>query len=224
VLFDDTVYWLPGGVTVLNPPVPPPGAYVSIREVVYDDAEGRLLLAAQLGGGLTHGNGNVIPAFPLELYTYTITNITYGNGPFTGTGMGVSGFTIPNVGNVPHVMYGPNAANDNWNEHPLDPNFNWQIDANGDQVDGDGTGILQTQSRNSFHIVVPAGTEHGFINNSSVNTWNPLGITDALAPTDFVFGFVSAPVPEPTGAALVVAALVASRTARTARRASRPGR
>jgi len=202
ILFEDTMYWRPGGVTVLNPAVPPTDAYVKIQETVYDDAQGRQVLSQQLALNLIHGNGGAIPATPLNLYGYSITNLTYGNGPFTNSGLGVSGFDIPNPANVPFVIYGPNFANDRWHEHAADPDFEWQIDANGDSIDGDGIGILLGQSHNSFYFVVPGGTTHGFIPNASVNTWQNVS-AEGFMQTDFVFGFVSGPIPEPMMAGLV---------------------
>jgi hypothetical protein len=202
ILFEDTMYWRPGGITVLNPAVPPTDAYVKIQETVYDDAQGRQVLSQQLALNLIHGNGGVIPAAPFDLYGYSITNLTYGNGPFTNSGLGISGFEIPNPANVPFVIYGPNMANDRWHEHAGDPDFEWQIDADGNLIDGDGIGIVLAQSHNSFYFVVPGGTTHGFIQNASVNTWQNVS-AEGFMQTDFVFGFVSGPIPEPTTAGVV---------------------
>jgi hypothetical protein len=209
VLFEDTMYWRPGGVTLLNPASPPVDAYVKIQETVYDDASSRTILSQQLSLGLMHGNGGVIPASPINLYAYSITNLNYGNGPFTNQGLGIGGFTIPNPAGVPYVIYAPNFANDRWHEHQGDPNFNWQIDRNANLKDGDGAGILLGQTHNTLDFVVPDGTPHGFIQGATVNTWTGGGSFDSLeepvaVKIDFVTGFVSGPVPEPaTGLALI---------------------
>ena len=199
ILFEDIMYWRPGGVTELNPANPPLDAFVKIQETVYDDAQGRLVLGPQLAAGIIHGNGGVIPAFPINVYVYSITNLNYGNGPTTGSGAGIGGFTIPNIGSVPFTIYAPSAANDNWHEHATDPNFNWQIDKNNNQMDGDGLGIILGQTHNGIIFVVPAGTQHGFVPGATINTWTGAGLLEepVALKTDFITGFVSGPVPEP---------------------------
>lgn len=202
VLYEDISYWLPGGSTVINPVNPPTNAYVKIQETVYDDAQGRAILAQQLQFGLV--NGNPIPAAPFELYGYSITNMSYDNGPFTGVGAGVSGFNIPNTFNASVLgIWGPNAANSRWRpapgNQPFPANFEWDIDGNNNQSDGDGIGILLGQTHNSFYFAVPAGTQHGFIDGAWVHTWSGAGALEqpAAAQADLVFGRLSGPIPAP---------------------------
>ena len=212
ILFEDVMYWRPGGVTEINPANPPLDALVKIQETVYDDAQGRALLTQQIANGVTHGNGGQVRlAGPFDLYAYSISNLTYDNGA-SGVGNGVSGFHIPNVANVPYTMYGPNAANDYWSEDTQPGTaYSWDINANQNGILGDGRGILLGQTFNSFYYVVPAGTPHGFIPNTSINTYTPGTGRAAPMPIDFIFGSVSGPVPEPASGAAALVAIAAIR-------------
>lgn len=199
VLFEDISYWLPGGVTQINPSQPPVNALVKIQETVWDDVQGRALLQQQLGFNFIHG-ANPIPAFPINVYGYSITNMNYGNGAM-GAGNGVSGFNIPIAAvGVPYVLFAPNAANSWWDSPAGNSgpgNYEWDIDGDMDGFDGDGLGVLQGQTHNSFYLVVPAGTPHGFINGAWIHTWVGGEIGFGGVQADLVYGTLSGPIPEP---------------------------
>jgi hypothetical protein len=224
ILFEDIMYWRPGGITELNPSTPPLDAYVKIQETVYDDAQGRLVLGPQLAAGIIHGNGGLIPVFPINVYVYSITNLNYGNGPTTGSGAGIGGFKIPNPAGVPFVIYAPSRANDNWHEHAAGPDFEWQIDKNANTLDGDGLGIILGQTHNGIIFVVPAGRAHGFITGATINTWTGAGLLEepVALKTDFITGFVSGPIPEPSVTAVLL--LIAGAIGRRAGRSASAGR
>jgi hypothetical protein len=152
VIYEDIFYWMPDGSTQINPDVGPTDAWVKIQETVYDDVDGKQLLNDQLQLGLIHGSS--IPAGPINVYAYSISNLQYGDGPLTGTGLGISGFNIVNAVGVPLLgQWGPDAANDYWEVGPNNSgpgNIEWDIDANMNGDDGDGAGIVLGQTHNSF--------------------------------------------------------------------------
>ncbi len=217
VLYEDITYWLPGGQTLINPAVPPTNAWIKVQQTVYDDVQGRSILQALLG--INAINGPAVPAVPINLYSYSITNLNYGNGPFTGVGAGVTGFNIVDGLVAPLGIWGPNAANSRWepsagNSAPTD--YEWDIDADGDGLNGDGVGILLSQTFNSFLLAVPAGTPHGFL-NAWAHTWTGGGALEQpnSLQADTVVGLVSGPVPAPGPAALLaLGGLAASRRRR----------
>ncbi len=130
ILFEDIFFWMPDGSTLIDPAVPPLDAFVKLQETVYDDVQGRAVIQDQVNAGVVHGGP--LPVFPIELYAYAITNLTYGNGPFVGGGAGVTGFNIPDIFGVGGVQWGPNAAND-WCEvapgRSGPGNVEWDIEA-----------------------------------------------------------------------------------------------
>jgi hypothetical protein len=203
ILYEDVMYWMPDGTTLIDPPVPPTNAYVKIQQTVYNDHQGRDVLTGQFAAGAIHGNGGALPAFQMNLYAYAITNLTYGNGPFTGTGSGVQGFVIPDNAGISGIMYGPTAANDFWEVGTghIGPGYwEWDIDADDDRDNGDGDGILQGQTFNSFMLAVPDGTMHGFIDDAWVHSWHGAGNLEkssGAGQIDLVYGVVSGPIPEP---------------------------
>jgi hypothetical protein len=202
ILFEDTMYWRPGGVTVINPVVPPTDAFVKIQETVYDNVEGRQVLQQQLNFNLIHGNGGVIPPGNLNVYGYSITNLNYNNGA-SGAGAGVTGYHVQNLIGPGYTMYAPSNANSNWAENTSPPaSFGWDIDANNNRLFGDGIGILLGQTHNSFYLVVPNGTVHGFV-NASIHTWTGGGLLEQpnSIDVDYIFGLVSGPLPEPASIA-----------------------
>jgi MYXO-CTERM domain-containing protein len=204
VLYEDISYWLPNGVTLINPSTPPTNAYVKIQETVYDHVQGRQILDGQFQIGAI--NGPAVPAVPFELYCYSITNMNYGNSPITPGGNGVSGFNIPNFAGVPQLgIWAPNAANTRWEpgagNTPIPANWEWDIDADADTSNGDGVGILLGQTFDSFCFAVPAGTQHGFIPNAWVHSWT--GEQPGGGQIDLVYGVVSGPIPAPGALALL---------------------
>lgn len=218
VLYEDTFYWVPAGppgslavTVVVNPAVPPTDAWVKIQETVYDDPQGRQVLTNNLGGGLIHGPA--LPAAPMNLYVYSITNLTYGNGPVMGGGNGVSGFNIVNSFNVPSLgLWGPTGAASWWDSpalnQPFPANFEWDVDANMNGFDGDGNGVLLGNTFNGFMYAVPDGTPHGFL-PAWVHTWSGGGLAEQ--PVSFQIditngGFVSGPVPAPGSLVLLASA------------------
>ncbi|MFO0838951.1 MAG: PEP-CTERM sorting domain-containing protein [Phycisphaerae bacterium] len=219
ILYEDVYFWTPqapGGLAVnvvVNPPVPPLNAWVKIQETVYDDHQGRQVL--QQGLGLTF-HGTPIPAVPFNLYVYSVTNLTYGNGPVQGGGNGVSGFNIVNQQLVNTLgIWGPNAANSWWETPagnvPFPNNWEWDIDGNNDTFNGDGFGVLQGQTFDSFMYAVPAGTQHGVV-PAWVHTWSGGGLLQQplSAQVDITAGgFVSGPIPEPSSILLVLAGMAA---------------
>jgi hypothetical protein len=208
VLYEDIFYWMPDGTTLINPTEGPTDAWVKIQETVYDDAQGKQLLNQQLQLGLIHGSA--IPAGPINVYAYSISNLEYDNGPFTGTGLGISGFNIVNAAGVSVLgQWGPNAANDWWEVGPNNSgpgNIEWDIDANMNGDDGDGIGIVLGQTHNSFYYAVPDGTAHGITDGHWVHSWDtsagPEKSTGAIQ-TDVVYGKLSLPIPEPGTISLI---------------------
>ncbi len=208
VLYEDTFYWVPispNSLTVdvyVNPANPPEDAYIKIQETVYNDDQGKALLQNLLGLNLIHGTG--IPAGPINLYVYSITNLTYDNGPVTGGGNGVSGFNIVNQAGVPTLgLWGPNASASWWDTPALNTafpgNWEWDVDGNNNSADGDGTGVPKGLTYNGFMYAVPAGTQHGII-PAWVHTWSGGGALEQpnSIQTDILNGgLVSGPIPEP---------------------------
>ena len=210
VLYEDTYYWVDNGAggidVVVNPQDPPVLAYVKIQETVYNDHQARQVLTDKWS--FIHGTA-AIPAASMELYAYSITNLTYGNGPFLGGGNGVSGYNIVNARNVPTLgIWGPNAANSWWNvpagNTPFPANWEWDIDADMDGFDGDGQGIVLGDTFNSFMYAVPAGTPHGIV-PAHLHTWTGAGLLEQPQSfqIDIIAGFVSGPVPEPATMSLL---------------------
>ena len=78
-------------------------------------------------------------------------------------------------------------------------NFEWDIGANSNGLNGDGIGILKGQTFDSFCIAVPDGTLHGLVSNAWVHTWTRGGALEQpnAVQADLVYGLVSAPIPEP---------------------------
>ncbi|GMV27380.1 MAG: hypothetical protein AMXMBFR58_34110 [Phycisphaerae bacterium] len=205
VIYEDVIYWLPNGQSVVNPTNPPTDAWIKVQETVYDDVQGRAILTTQLGLGLVTGPG--VPNAPLNLYAYSITNMNYNNGPFTGGGAGVSGFNIVDGWVIPLGIWAPIAANSAWepaagNSSPTD--YEWDIDANLNGLNGDGIGILLGQTFDSFYLAVPDGTMHGFL-NAWAHSWSGGGALEqpASIQIDTVYGLVSGPIPSPGAAALL---------------------
>ena len=202
VLYEDVYYWVDDGfgniIVVKDPNDPPEDAYVKIQETVYNDTQGRQVLADK--GAYIHGSP--IPQDPMHLYVYSITNLTYDNGPFAGGGRGVSGFNIINGFNVMSLgQWGPDAANDWWDVPAgnTDPNdWEWDIDKDKDGFDGDGDGILKSDTFDSFMYAVPEGTAHGEL-DAWVHTWSGGGVLEQpnSIQIDMIYGYVSGPVPEP---------------------------
>jgi len=204
LLYEDVFYWMPDGSTQINPATGPVDAYVKIQETVYDDVQGRALLLEQIGYGLIHGSA--LPAGPIDVYAYSISNLQYGNGPLNdgGSGLGISGFNIVNAAGVSVLgQWGPNAANSWWGVAPNNSgpgNIEWDIDANNNGFDGDGVGITLGQTHNSFYYAVPAGTQHGITGGHWVHSWDTsIGpeINSGAYQTDLVYGMLSLPIPEP---------------------------
>jgi hypothetical protein len=208
VLHEDVYYWVDdgaGGITVVKDPADPPeDAYVKIQETVYDDTQGRQVLNDK--GAYIHGSP--IPQQAMHLYVYSITNMTYDNGPFIGGGRGVSGFNITNMYNVMSLgQWGPDAANDWWdtpagNTGPND--WEWDIDKDKDGFDGDGDGILKGDTFDSFMYAVPEGTLHGEL-DAWVHTWSGGGVQEqpVAVQIDIIAGYVSGAIPEPATVALL---------------------
>jgi len=209
ILFEDVMYWMPDGSTLINPPVPPTDAYVKIQETVYNDAQGRDVLTGQFDAGAIHGNGGALPGFTMNLYAYAITNLTYDDGPFTGGGAGVGGFDIPDIAGVGGIQYAPTGANAWWEPAPGNSgsgHYEWDIDADDDSDGGDGNGVLLGQTFNGFMIAVADGTTHGFIPNAWVHSWSGGGLLEqstGAGQIDLVYGMVSGPLPEPATIALL---------------------
>ena len=199
VIYEDITYWMPNGQTLINPATPPINAWIKVQETVYDDVQGRAILQTLLN--INAINGSAIPGVPIDLYAYSITNMNYGNGPFSGVGAGVAGFNIIDGWVAALGTWGPNAANSRWepnagNSSPFD--YEWDIDANGNGLNGDGIGILLSQTFDSFLVAVPAGTPHGFL-NAWAHTWTGAGALEqpASVQADTIFGLVSGPIPAP---------------------------
>ena len=217
VLYEDTFYWVPNGTAggmgvdvFVNPAQPPPGAWVKIQETVYDDVQGRAVINNAVNVTQTaHGSPMPGPG-PINVYVYSITNLTYGNSPVTPGGNGVSGFNIVNQFLAPNLgMWGSNAANDWWDvsagNQPFPQNFEWDIDRNNNGFDGDGFGILQGQTYDSFMYAVPDGTPHGIL-PAWVHSWSGGGALEQPAAFQIDVtqgGFVSGPIPEPATLALL---------------------
>ncbi len=213
VLYEDVFYWVPNGQGALtvdvsvNPPQPPQNAWVKIQETVYDDPQGKQVLQGALQANAIHGSA--IPAGAINLYVYSITNLTYGNGPVLGGGNGVSGHNIVNQFNVATLgIWGPNAAASWWDtpagNTPFPANWEWDIDADMDTLDGDGSGVLQGLSYDGMMVAVPKGTPHGLL-PSWVHTWSGGGALEQpnAVQIDIVNGYVSGPVPEPVTLSLL---------------------
>ena len=214
VLFEDTFYWVPNGVTplsvdvVVNPAEPPTEAWVKIQETVYNDPQGKALLATNLGAGAIHGS--LIPADPINLYVYSITNLKYDNGPVVGGGNGVSGFNIVNAAGVAQLgIWGSNAAVSWWDtpagNTPIPGNWEWDIDADMDTFDGDGFGVPKGNTFNGFMFAVPDGTLHGIV-PAWVHSWSGGGALEQPASFQIDItegGLVSGPVPEPATLSLL---------------------
>jgi hypothetical protein len=208
IIHEDTFYWVANGTAgglgvdvFVNPPEPPVDAWVKIQETVFDDPQGKQILTDNLN---TLIHGSPIPADPINLYIYSVTNLTYGNGPVIGGGNGVSGFNIVNqFATLALGIWGPNAAASWWDtpagNSPFPANWEWDIDADMDGADGDGIGITQGQTFNGFMFAVPDGTPHGLV-PAWVHTWSGGGLTEQPVSVQIditVDGFVSGPVPEP---------------------------
>ncbi|HSR87346.1 MAG TPA: PEP-CTERM sorting domain-containing protein [Pontiella sp.] len=211
VIYEDIFYWMPDGTTLINPTEGPTDAWVKIQETVYDDAQGKQLLSQQIQLGLIHGSA--VPAGPINVYAYSISNLEYDNGPYTGMGLGISGFNIVNAAGVPVLgQWGPNAANSWWEVGPNNSgpgNIEWDIDANMNSDDGDGIGILLGQTHNSFYYAVPDGTAHGITGGHWVHSWDTSAgpeLSSGAIQTDVVYGMLSLPIPEPGTTSLVAAA------------------
>ena len=214
VLYEDIFYWMPDGSTVIDPPVPPTGALVKIQETVWDNVQGRQIISDNLGFGTIHGGAML--GGPINLYGYSISNLGYGNGPFTGVGAGITGFNIVDMFGGPRTMWGPNAAASWWHVAPGNSgpgNFEWDIDANNNLNDGDGVGVPLGNTYNGYFIAVPAGTPHGIFGGSWVHTWSGGGALEepAAVQADVVYGLISGPVPEPGTAVLVGLGLLLAR-------------
>ena len=208
VLFEDVFYWMPDGSTLINPSVGPLDAYVKIQETVYDDAQGKFILGQNLGLTI---HGPAIPTDPINLYVYSISNIGYGNGPFTGVGSGVSGFNIVNTFNVPLLgQWGPNGSASWWEVGPFNSgagNIEWDIDGNNNGLDGDGTGITAGLTFDGFMYAVADGTPHGITGGHWVHTWSGSGALEqpASVQADTISGYqLSLAIPEPSTIGLVV--------------------
>ena len=205
VLYEDVFYWTPSG-TYTNPGTPPLDAYVKIQETVFDDTQGKSILTTKLGLTI---HGDPIPAAAIDLYCYSISNLGYDNGPFSGVGFGITGFNIVNTYGVTILgIWGPNAANTWWdvpagNSGP--GNFEWDIDGNMNGFDGDGAGILLGDTFDSFCVAVAAGTPHGLSDGHWVHTWTGGGADEQpiAVQADLVYGTLSLPIPEPNTMALV---------------------
>jgi len=198
ILYEDVVYWMPDGSSQINPSNPPLDALVKVQETVYDDHQGKGILGELLGYGLVHGDP--IPTFPMDLYVYSVTNLTYGNGP-----SGISGFHVGS--SVAGDTYAPNAANSWWGTGPGD--WDWDIDANANGIAGDGLGILMAQTFGGFMVAVPAGTPHGFV-DASAHSFTSEGGDEV----DVVRGLVSGPIPEPASLTLLLGCLALVRRRR----------
>ena len=208
VIYEDIFYWMPDGSTQINPAVGPTDAWVKIQETVYDDVQGKQLLNQQIQLGLIHGSA--IPAGPINVYAYSVSNLQYDNGPFTGTGLGISGFNIVNAVGVPVLgQWGPNAANDWWEVGPNNSgpgNIEWDIDANMNSDDGDGIGILLGQTHNQFYYAVADGTQHGITGGHWVHSWDTTfgaELSSGAFQTDVVYGMLSLAIPEPSSIAMI---------------------
>lgn len=212
IRFQDEVYWTPTG-TVVNPATPPDGAWLRIEETVYDDTQGRQVLADGFASDAIHGSS--VPEGRFDLYVFSIGNLSYGNGPFTHQGAGIGAFHVPIPllpGPIPMGVWGPTAAVDHWETiNAFDTgSFGWVIDGNTDGVRGDGTGIALGQSFNGFMFAVDEGAKRQFSEfwfPSSVHTWTGAGILDEMTgavPADVIQGHLLIPVPEPSTFAMLL--------------------
>ncbi|MBN2582418.1 MAG: PEP-CTERM sorting domain-containing protein [Planctomycetes bacterium] len=175
----------------MNPASPPVNALVKIQETVYDYDQGvsHLLLLAMIGAI----NGDSIPTQPFDLYVYSITNLTYNPTPPVGeTGHGVAGYAVAVAPALTLGVWSPNYAN-----HPWTGGYGvrWDINMDGDNLVGDGWGVIQTQTFGNFMVAVPAGTPHSVNVDAAVWTWT--GEEPAGYEFGNVYGIVSGPVPEP---------------------------
>lgn len=198
VIFEDNFYWMPDGSTMANPVTPPTDAWVKIEETVYNDPQGRAIIANGLANNLIHGGP--LPTYDINLYTYHITNMMYDDGPTGGgvAGAGITGFNIPDDFSVGGVQWGPNAAANWWQVapgHTGPGNWEWDINADQDAFDGDGVGIPKGSTYDSFLIAVPDGTPHGIIDGAWVHAWT--GEQPGGFQTDLVYGSLSGPIPAP---------------------------
>lgn len=214
VLYAETFLWWSNGSTYVVPEAPLGSPYwigppadpatdkllVKIEENVNDDASGRQFLTAGLGKVL---HGSAIPNQQFDLYSYTITNIEYGDP--AGTLSGISGFLVGNAGGVSTLgLWAPNAAMDWWAGAATPADWHWNVDADQDGALGDGVGILSGGGFDNFLIAVAAGTPHGIAGGNAIHTWTgeqPTG-TEAY----FARGWLSkpvAPIPEPGTLALL---------------------
>lgn len=212
ILFEDVLYWMPDGSTQINPPVGPTTALVKIQETVYASSSCRTILADLTVAGLVRGpapyNGGLPGGVPCELYSYSITNLTYA----MGGGNGISGFNNLTPYGGPANVWAPNFANGSWEPQPLLAGpIEWDIDADFDGLNGDGLGIIRSQSRSEFLVAVPAGTPHGFYGGNWIHSWS--GEQPGGGQINLVFGVLSGPLPEPgtLGMLLVGIGLIARR-------------
>ena len=207
ILLQNTIYWTATG-TVIDPAVPPSDAWVRIDETVYNDLQGRQVLADGLASGAIHGSS--LPFEQLDLFVFSITNLRYGNGPFTQAGAGIGSLEIqlPLLpGPIPLGTWGPSAAADHWDA--IDAfqlgYYAWGIDANRDGARGDGFGITLGQTFNGFMFAVRSGARIMSSSQwwfpSSLATWTGAGMLDELTgalPADRIYGDLMIPVPEPS--------------------------
>ncbi len=211
ILFTANYYWMPDGSTLIDPASGSgqENAYVKIQETVFDNVAGRDAINTGVANDLIHGAG--LPAYDINVYAYTISNLNYGNaGPGgTGNGMGVTGFNIPDWWGVNGILYGPGGVGgggpDWWSSPAANSgpgNFEWDINKDKDAFDGDGLGITGGTAANSYYIVVKDGTPHGVTTGAWVHTWTgekPVGTQVEIVGAGGFGGayMISAPVPVP---------------------------
>ena len=117
-LIDMMSYWRPGGQTVSDPVgLPPADALVSVRQTLFDDAEGRQILNQKLTDCAISGVGGIPAGPPIHVLRYTITNLTYGNG----SGAGIGGLRAPRAISQIYGLFAPTAAADRWGVTDWDP-------------------------------------------------------------------------------------------------------